>query len=561
MNNIEFIRQKLPEYLSDITNSGNQKDFYVCPLCNSGEKKNKTAAMHYSIGRDGVPRVICYSCHGIKNINGTKEGADIFDLICLVEGFGTFKEAYQYAAKRFGLEDNVKADPGIEYLTQKRKLSAQIIDRYKLRYVHKLTGKKADGSEKVLYRLIEIPYPDSDFKIYKFINSERMTGSGYYKSENIKEPVFNGHLVGKEKVLFITEAQFCALSIEQANGTKAIATGGTGFDKLLEQIDRDGVGESSFIITYDNDKAGSREGERLLDELRKRNIPAICAKISGKYKDPNEALVGEPAAFKDDILKAIELLKNTYAKKAEGTVGIESLELYDSYRLSGFSNIDSENLINGNLINLYGNSGSGKTVFLSQLCEQIARQNDAKVLYCSFSERSSMILRLFLKRAMSRIMASGKIELPNTLENKRKIEAHLLKNIQEELIGKVDFYDRRNEEKTQRAVQSFLTDNQNGVVILDSIPVSYIHDDFMESIRQSQTSSLVIVSSYEAVDFPFEQVWHVSIDSQKKSEQDRIIFELNVMIDRSPFAPAGMTLNYDFSPDMGLIRPRKDENG
>lgn len=557
----------MEDYLLEITSSGKQKDFYVCPICHSGEKKKKTAAMHLSIGRDGVPRVTCYSCHGIKSIDGTKEGANIFDLIALVEGFSTFREAYHFAARKYGLENEMNNDLGYDYLTKNRKLSASTIERYRLRFIPTLECVGNDGKRKILHKLIEIPYPNSDFKIYKFINADRMSGSGYYKAPGLKEPVFNSSYIGTEETVFVTESQFCAMSIEQVSGQKAVATGGTGYDKLLEQIDLAGAGRTGFIIAYDNDKAGEREGGHLLEELTKRNIPAVKINISDNFKDPNEALVTAPVAFREAIENAAgELAKSRAPKTVEiindkqsRLLTLERVNTDQTSYISGFQNFDNEQFLQNGMMNLYGKSGVGKTSFLTQLSEQVARQNEYGVFYCSFSERNSELLNLYIKRYVSRIIMSKKIEAPKTNEDVNKLRNTIALKVKKELSGKLTFMKQtRIVDDVIEALLEYTSIRKKGIIILDSVPSFFMESDFYNVLWELSDERLVIVSSENKINFPFSQIVKADNYSMIPKDFQRGIYKFMLDVEKNISGASEHRFMFEYSPATSIFKMEED---
>ena len=86
----EELKQLLPDYLELLEEQGKVESrgegYYVCPFCNSGDKKNYTAAFHI----DGT-RYNCFAC--------SKHG-DIFDLVAHMENLPSdWKKHYNRTLK------------------------------------------------------------------------------------------------------------------------------------------------------------------------------------------------------------------------------------------------------------------------------------------------------------------------------------------------------------------------------------------------------------------------------------------------------------------------------
>ena len=116
--------------------------------------------------------------------------------------------------------------------------------------------------------------------------------------------IFNSRaLYGDQEAVFVVEGIFDALSVIET-GSAAVALNSTSnahqFIKLLEQQPT----TTTIIICLDNDDSGRRAAETIRDGLNRLNIDHITADISGDYKDPNEALTGDRAAFEAAIKDA-----------------------------------------------------------------------------------------------------------------------------------------------------------------------------------------------------------------------------------------------------------------
>ena len=96
--------------------------------------------------------------------------------------------------------------------------------------------------------------------------------------------------------IFIVEGEIDALSIIEAGG-EAVGLGGTSnVSKLLKALEKNRP-QHTLIVSLDKDEAGEKAGKELLEGLDRLKIPFLQADITGQYKDANEALVKDAAAF------------------------------------------------------------------------------------------------------------------------------------------------------------------------------------------------------------------------------------------------------------------------
>lgn len=300
------LKELLPEYMEILEEQDKTEnrgdDYWVCPFCGSGDKKNYTAAFHI----DGK-RFNCFSCG---------EHGDIFDLVGYIEELpNDFKKHYNRALKimRPYLDGNktksvdkpvsVPEMPKIEdytdYLHQchknvghidyfrKRGLSKQIITRFRLGY---------DVNKKV----ITIPYnPDCRGYVHRILwNSDNK----YCKFGN---EIFNVDALysGDGNYVFVTEGQIDAMSFEEI-GFQAIGLGGVNeVTKLVGQLKEHPSGKI-LVLALDNDKAGRRATGRFIEELAENELDQkfiVDSGLYGKYKDANEFLIADREGFKERV--------------------------------------------------------------------------------------------------------------------------------------------------------------------------------------------------------------------------------------------------------------------
>ena len=313
------LKELLPEYLNLLEEQGKVESrgegYYVCPFCNSGDKKNYTAAFHV----EGI-RFNCFAC---------SEHGDIFDLVAHMEKLpDDWKKHYNRALKimRPYLDGNgnkpiknqsvkipevPKPVDYTEYLhkchknvTQtdyfsKRGLSKDIIDRFGLGY----------DAEK---NLITIPYNpdckgyihralwDSDNKYCKH-NNEIFNIEALY-SEGIDKFIF-----GNDEYVFITEGQIDAMSFMEI-GLDAVGLGGVNeVSKLINQL-KSHPCDKILVLALDNDKAGRRATGKFIEELAETELEQkyiVISDLYEKYKDANEYLVADRDGFKERMKEIV----------------------------------------------------------------------------------------------------------------------------------------------------------------------------------------------------------------------------------------------------------------
>lgn len=303
------LKELLPEYMDLLEEQGKIESrgegYYVCPFCNSGDKKNYTAAFHI----DGA-RFNCFAC---------SEHGDIFDLVAHMENLPSdWKRHYNRALKimRPYLDDNKpikvptvripelpRTEDYSEYLHKcheavsqtdyfsKRGLSKEIIDRFHLGY---------DAEKKV----VTIPY-NPNCKGY--VDRALWDGnSKYYKHGNeifnvnvLYEVGINAWLFGNSDYVFICEGQIDAMSFMEI-GLDAIGLGGVNEVSKLVQKLKEKPSAKMLVLALDNDKAGRRATGKFIEELAEAELNQryiVDSDMYGKHKDANDFLVADRDGF------------------------------------------------------------------------------------------------------------------------------------------------------------------------------------------------------------------------------------------------------------------------
>lgn len=306
----EELKQLLPDYLDLLEEQGKVESrgegYYVCPFCNSGDKKNYTAAFHV----DGT-RYNCFAC---------SEHGDIFDLVAHMEDLPSdWKKHYNRTLKimRSYLDGSKPTKSREEYIPEfiipvdyteylhkchenveqtdyfiNRGLSQKTIDKFKLGY----------DPEK---NLVTIPYnPDCKGYVDRVLwdgNSKYYKhGNELFNVKSLYETEMNKRLFGdRGDYVFICEGQIDAMSFEEI-GLSAVGLGGVNeMSKLIERL-KEKPSNKALILALDNDKAGKRATGKFIEELAEAELDQqyiVISNLFGKYKDANEFLTTDREEF------------------------------------------------------------------------------------------------------------------------------------------------------------------------------------------------------------------------------------------------------------------------
>lgn len=305
----EELKELLPDYMDLLEDQGKIESrgegYYVCPFCNSGDKKNYTAAFHI----DGT-RFNCFSC---------TEHGDIFDLVAHMENLSSdWKKHYNRTLKimRPYLDGDKSTKSREEYIPEftipvdyteylhkchenvaqtdyfiNRGLSKETIDRFNLGY----------DPEK---NLVTIPYnPDCKGYVHRILwgsdNKYCKFGNEIFNIKALYSQGIDKFLFGNDEYIFVTEGQIDALSFEEI-GLSAIGLGGVNEIKKLVGLIKKASSDKIFILALDNDKAGSRAAGKFIEELAEDGINQryiVISDLYKQYKDANEYLVADREGF------------------------------------------------------------------------------------------------------------------------------------------------------------------------------------------------------------------------------------------------------------------------
>ncbi|MFI3255452.1 MAG: DnaB-like helicase C-terminal domain-containing protein [Eubacteriales bacterium] len=452
----EQARELGKTYLEDYVNRITEKskgELYQCPLCGSGTRNSHDSDGAFGIYRKGdESKWKCQAC---------EEGGDIYDLVAKHEGLPVaeaFQRVYQlyyiqvdydtnnYTLNRSEIIKMFDENPLPEqqntippYIPSQPMQQPQIplpqlradYRQYVLDGMRKLNespealeylhGRGFDRNVLESFRIGYDPYkgiiiPYNEECSY-FVNRS-IRGKEYRKPKSNEagaEPIFNQvALYGPHEMpVFVVESQLCAISIEQAGG-KAIAIGGSGSKKLIDQLQTT-PSNKTLILSLDNDTAGQDTTERIKKALLELNHPHIVLNASGGYKDPNDHLQANRGEFERIVRNPYGEITNQYRKQysavsqIKGFINGIAASVNTAYIPTGFDQLDE--ILDGGLFEgLYvigAISSLGKTTLTLQICDNIASQGK-DVLFFSLEMASSEIMAKSISReSLMEVICTG----------------------------------------------------------------------------------------------------------------------------------------------------------
>lgn len=414
------LKSYLKAYVESVTTKS-KYGLYICPLCHSGTGKRKTGA--FSVKDNHWE---CFACDS---------KGDIFDLYGLINNESSFRRQAEAIANHFGVEleerkpqssstarEPIKPapEPQQEPVEEEAKpdytnfyqeasshiedtsfwldrgLSLDTVKKANLGYVECWQPPPPPDKANIIFngstvfgsRLI-IPTSKSSY-VARATNPKienryyKVGSSSLYLAHNILDAT---------KPIFIVEGELDALSIIEAGGI-AVGLGSTANTNKLEQYLTKHRPQYPLLLALDNDEAGQKATEKLAEKLLKLGVLFYRTDLYSPLlvKDANEALLKDREAFINLIKEAENqqseeekaereaYLKNSVASHFDSFV--QSIEESKNRQAiaTGFSALDY--LLDGGLFDgLYiigAISSLGKTTFILQIADQIARQASLK---------------------------------------------------------------------------------------------------------------------------------------------------------------------------------------
>lgn len=257
-----------------------------------------------------------------------------------------------------------------------------------------------------------------------------------------KAGIFNtAALYSDAEAVFIVEGIFDALSIIEI-GADAIALNSTSnAEQLLKTIEQHPTA-ATLILCLDADEPGQRAQNALKEGLTRLNVSYVAADITGRFKDPNEALTGDIKAFKEAIRKAAAQATakpDNVSSYIDNLMQEEIAKLKDAAeRKTGFRRLDE--LSGGLYPGLYviaATSSLGKTTFSHQIADNLAEAG-SDVLFFSMEQSrlelvSKSLARMTAKADRAKAVTSLSIRKGFTNDAVRTAATEYKKNIADRL--------------------------------------------------------------------------------------------------------------------------------
>jgi replicative DNA helicase len=301
-----------------------------------------------------------------------------------------------------------------------RGLSKETIDRFNIGYIAEWKHPNPNPDKPQ-------PPPSPRFII--------PTGRHSYAARDIRESVdknfryikvgeaeiFNGQaLETAQRPIFITEGEIDALSIIEAGGEAAGLGSTQNTHKLLDLL-RDHKPIQPLIIALDNDEAGEAAAGKLIEGLKSLNIAFYKRNPYGDHKDANEALIADRQALTAEIQEAEqeagdlrreerrEYLKNSTANYIAAFINDIDSSVNTPCIPTGFNKLDIA-LDGGLYEGLYvigAISSLGKTTFITQVADQIAKAGNDVLIFSMEMARSELMAKSISRETYQLTLPKG----------------------------------------------------------------------------------------------------------------------------------------------------------
>ena len=364
--------------------------------------------------------------------------------------------------KDWRFEDEPRlAQKAYEYL-QSRGFDLEDIRRYRIGFFYgKLREhKEIEGMEELVKKnskirtgecFLTFPIYDKGYSEVLNIQFEDFLGRGTKTNTKFNLSGLEVSLWYSEKFdpgysWVITEGIYDAMSFAKA-GYSAIATLGALTEAKIKQLKE----LEELILCFDNDDVGRKFTEKIKKELATTKIKVYEIKLPDGVKDANELLIKEQKEgieklepievdFYPTWSKKIDWIIERYEKSKEKAIPIprEFKFLDDIFKAD---NGKEKGKLLAGLYALAGMPGVGKTTFLNQLCNELAKEKVYSVYFLSEEAEHVLLARTRIKEELKNIRDLKGLDFLNyriTIEMSIDYRAERLKEIIEGILNRLN---------------------------------------------------------------------------------------------------------------------------
>ena len=555
-------RTEIQRRAKELLQPDNSKQGYICPICGSGSGNKGTGITT----KDGI-HFTCWA--------GCFSNSDIIDIIGMEQGLTEYRDKLNAAARELNItiddssgftlryqnqdktEQNtqqsihnntytirpteeaepdytdffLQANKNITGTDYHRGLSLDTLNRFKIGYVESWKHPKAPqapASPRLIIPTSKHSYLARDTRAELTEDQKR-----YSKSKVGKVRIFNSKsLAAATQPIFIVEGEIDAMSIIEVGG-EAIGLGSLGnVSRLLTMLEQSRPLQPVIICLDNDDNQKAQENVakalgKLREGLKRLNLPFFEEDIAKPYKDANEALQADRAAFTSAVEKAIHNAAATEEERREEARAelereavsywlpnfIKKIEESKTaaYIPTGFLAVD-EVLDGGLYAGLYivgAISSLGKTTFCLQIADQIAQAGNDVLVFSLEMARNELIAK-----SVSRLTLIQDIEQNGTTKNAKTTRGILTGS-------RYKYY----KEAEQRLIQSAITRySEYGTHIYITEGIGNVG---VEEVREKVKKHIEITGKAPVVLIDYLQILApADIRATDKQNTDKAVLEL-----------------------------------
>ncbi len=447
----EEVRQREPDFLPLAKKKVHNRTTYICPVCQNGTGKDGDGITFDP--KADYPHWKCYKC-------GLYE--DVIGLWKVHTGYTDDSEVFRTLYERYGIavdeptshenatnhitvipthsnNQNATQTPETDYsnfflqanqnLTRTsyhRGINIDTLNRFNVGYVEHWRHPKAPLTVPTSPRLI---IPTSNYSYLARDTRENLTATQkkYSKSKVGSVHIFNiSALQTADKPIFVVEGEIDALSIIDVGG-EAVAIGSTSNVNLFLNCLKEYEPKPTLILLLDNDKAGTKATERLIEGLQNMGVTYYQIDVVAPYKDANEALTADRENFSakveeatlnpeqsEQLMKEMQYMESSVTAHLQDFLNGIAQSVNTPYISTGFPVLDT--VLDGGLYEgLYivgAISSLGKTTLFTQICDQIAQGGDDVLIFSLEMARAEL-----MAKTLSRLTCIDVINHKGNLRN------------------------------------------------------------------------------------------------------------------------------------------------